>query len=154
MFFRSSPDFARTISLNGVFFGFALLIIFVIISVVKGIRDGINNKRKEKEAVHQEEVAIRKAEQEKIGIINKEISKKVGLSKFELMEQYEVAEENKKRREDQRKAAEAMRTLGMATATSVYQEKENDWALHAGMATAIGGLGAGLASSMQTAAEN
>ena len=58
--------------------------------------------------------------------------------------QYEVADENEKRKEDQKKAADAMRKLGLLTATSVYQEKEKDWALHAGVATAIylGGPGA------------
>lgn len=69
-----------------------------------------------------------------------------GLDKYYKM----AAHEEEKNRE----AAETLRKMGGILQQSVYQEKEKDWAVRGGIASGIGGLGAGVAAAVDAMQDN
>lgn len=59
--------------------------------------------------------------------------------------------------DDSRKYEAGLRSLqmlGMMMETSVYQEKEKDWAIRGGLANGIGGIGAGIVTAVDTMRQN
>lgn len=93
--------------------------------------EAVENSRKEDVEREELETAVAKAE---------------GLEKFIRLNVLE--------RELNRRAAEAMRILGGIIQDSTYQEKEHDWAVMGGIADAIGGPGAGLATALDAMQDN
>lgn len=69
-----------------------------------------------------------------------------GLEKYYKMAAYEE--------EKNREAAETLRKMGGILQQSVYQEKEKDWAVRGGIASGIGGLGAGVAAAVDAMQDN
>lgn len=121
--------------------GGAFLLFFLIIkAIAKGIKNEAN--RMEKRLVSKDVYSKRKTllqQEEK----NKEIAKKIGFDKYDAIKS-----------EIPKLDIDEIVKLGAAFESSVYQEKEKDWALLGGIASGIGGVGAGIATATRVMQEN